>query len=160
MIYKTLVRFFQIFSLRVPSPKDSTFGYSSASHIASSKKAFVKLLTKCCIFVQISSEHFLISIASKSTLHFWTGIDWTLPRHQHSFTSSTFLPLITSTSHSSIISHCPSVNLLRLDICQPTRSCDDRPEEDFEFVVQSEMFLKNREISTSESPANGEVITC
>ena len=109
---------------------------------------------------QISSEHFLISIASKSTLHFWTGIDWTLPRHQHSFTSSTFLPLITSTSHSSIVSHCPSVNLLRLDICQPTRSCDDRPEEDFEFVVQSEMFLKIREISTSESPANGEVITC
>ena len=73
----------------------------------------------------------------------------TLPWHQHSFATCTFLPLITSTSHSSIISHCPSDNLLRLDMCQP--SCDNRPEEDFEFVVQSEM-PRIREFRTSESP--------
>ena len=127
----------------------STFGYSSASHIASSKKAFVRLLksrpdvvysqahvytriqSRSCTTILTSSEfhddnqlspillNFLRRISHlnclKSTLHFWTGIDWTLPWHQHSFTSSTFLPSITSTSHSSIISHCPSVNLLRFD---------------------------------------------
>ena len=89
--------------------------FRSASHIASSKKAFVILLKSRPDVVkyirkltytlefnhvhapqfsphlnfmtiisshpsfQISSEQFLISIASKSTLRFWTGIDWTLP---------------------------------------------------------------------------------
>ena len=54
----------------------------------------------------ISSEHFLVSTASRSPLHTWSGIDWTLPWHQRSFTSCNFLPLITSTSHVSNISHC------------------------------------------------------
>ena len=102
-----------IFSLRVPSRRRHVaFRYSSSSHIASSKKAFVELLKIRADVVkythkltytlefndvhapqfllhlnfttiisshpsfQISSEQFLISIVSKSTLHFWTGIDW------------------------------------------------------------------------------------
>ena len=46
-------------------------------------------------------ERFLVSTASQLLLQSWTGIHWTLPWHQRSFTSCVFLPLITSTSLSS-----------------------------------------------------------
>ena len=56
---------------------------------------------------QIFSEQFLFSTASKSTqIQHWTGISWTLPWLQRSFTSCVFLPSITSTSHLSWIFRC------------------------------------------------------
>ena len=57
-------------------------------------------------FFQTSSEQFFVSAASQLMVQIWTGIHWTLPGHQHSFTSCNFLPLITSTSHLSKISQC------------------------------------------------------
>ena len=66
---------------------------------------------------QNSSEQFLVSTTSQSTVRVWTGIHgrWTLPWDQRSFTLCIFLPLITSISHISEISHC--LFSLHVSIC-------------------------------------------
>ena len=101
----------------------------------------------------ISSQQFLLSTASQSTVRTWNGMHWTLPWHQRFFTLSVFPPLITSTSQISQISQC----LVSLHLSKSFGSIWymtslDFPEEDNYFkTVQWEMLPKIREFHTSNS---------